>query len=40
MVMGARDLIQVHRGTKVNIPNLAQGEFGYTVDTEELFRRF
>lgn len=32
-----RDLIQVRRGNYENLPNLAQGELAYTMDTEELF---
>jgi len=33
----ARDLIQVHRGSEINLPNLTQGEFGYTTDTQDLY---
>lgn len=32
-----RDLIQVRRGNYANLPNLAQGELGYCLDTKELF---
>ncbi len=32
-----RDLIQVRRGDKADLPTLAQGELGFTLDTEELF---
>lgn len=33
----ARDLIQIHRGFKENLPNLVQGEQAFTLDTNELF---
>ena len=33
----ARDLIQIRRGNEVDLPSLAQGELGYTLDTKELF---
>lgn len=33
----ARDLIQIYRGDKVNIPNLAQGEQGFTTDEERYY---
>lgn len=32
-----RDLIQIRRGSKENLPSLAQGEIALTLDTEELF---
>lgn len=32
-----RDLIQIRRGDRADLPTLAQGELGYTLDTEELF---
>lgn len=32
-----RDLMQIRRGNKADLPNLAQGEMAYTLDTEELF---
>lgn len=33
----ARDLIQMRRGLRADLPTLAQGELGYTIDTKELF---
>lgn len=32
-----RDLIQVRRGNELDVPNLAQGEFGFALDLEHLF---
>lgn len=32
-----RDLIQIRRGSEVNLPNLAQGELALTLDTEKLY---
>lgn len=32
-----RDLIQVRRGLAENLPNLAQGELGFTLDMERLY---
>ena len=32
-----RDLIQIRRGNEENLPNLAQGELGFTLDTKKLF---
>ena len=32
-----RDLIQMRRGNYANLPNLAQGEPGFCLDTEELY---
>lgn len=32
-----RDLIQIRRGDQANLPNLAQGELGYCLDTDALF---
>jgi hypothetical protein len=36
MVM-SRDLMQVHRGMKADLPELIQGEFGLTLDEEKLY---
>ncbi len=33
----ARDLLQIHRGNKFDLPNLTQGELGYAMDTKEMF---
>lgn len=33
----ARDLIQIRRGMQADLPQLAQGELGFTLDTEELY---
>lgn len=34
----ARDLVQIHRGAKADIPNLTQGEMGFTaLDEERLY---
>lgn len=32
-----RDLIQIRRGNEVDLPQLAQGEMGFTLDNEQLF---
>lgn len=32
-----RDLIQIRRGSESKLPNLAQGELGFTLDEENLF---
>jgi hypothetical protein len=32
-----RDLIQVRRGNRLNLPHLAQGELGWCMDDEELY---
>lgn len=32
-----RDLIQVRRGNSEDLPELAQGEFGYALDTKQLY---
>lgn len=32
-----RDLIQIRRGDEADLPTLAQGEMGYTLDTNNLF---
>lgn len=32
-----RDLIQIRRGNKADLPNLAQGELAFTLDSQELF---
>lgn len=33
----ARDLIQIRRGNREDLPNLVQGEMAYALDTEEIF---
>lgn len=35
--LNTRDLIQIRRGNEGDLPVLAQGEIGYTLDSEELF---
>lgn len=32
-----RDMMQVYRGFKADLPNLVQGEIGFTLDTEEMY---
>lgn len=32
-----RDLIQIRRGNESDVPNLAQGEMGFSLDTEKIF---
>src|SRR5690606_22918009 len=32
-----RDMMQVYRGMKKDLPNLVQGEFGFALDTNEVF---